>query len=110
MSRKQKIFQLPVDALIDVFGFWKNPVEFLAIDSSDPLPDDAKVVFCYPCHERSSIAIIVESESFQDIPDGMPLPYADCMLSRKFIKIPFDEALLAENNRLKERLEKCQIQ
>jgi hypothetical protein len=85
--RRLKIFPVSADAIICYFHAWRDHdhIALPYLQSIREIPKNAKVHDAFYCPERMAICFKVEHDSFDLIPPGKQIPYAD--LSTMTVKI-----------------------
>lgn len=112
MERRQKIYQLSINDAVFLLNQHRNPTEFPAFNTAQPLPDDALCVNAFWDPSRWSICFVIESASFAPVPDGEAIPFAfdEGHELVKLKRISFDEALEKRNAELEAENKKLTIQ
>jgi hypothetical protein len=79
-SSRVKIVSMDEQLLVDVLNLCRDRRPFISLPITDELPEDATVRRAFVNYERRTIDLIIESESFDEVPDGAMPPRVSQMV------------------------------
>jgi hypothetical protein len=88
-----KILGISKRLLIDIFNWWRDPPNWLALPITDELPADCVVVSVSVSWERQCIEAVVASREFPPCEDGAMMPRVPELLT-EFRIVPFKSGLV----------------
>lgn len=85
--RRVKIFPIDERALIDILSCWKEG-QFIQLPSSPKIPDGCKVVSTHHSWECGALMVMLEHESFPEVPYGDEPPRGEFIDYEALERIP----------------------
>ena len=79
-SSRVKIVSIDEQLLVDVLNLCRQRRPFISLPITDELPEDTTVRRAFVNYERRTIDLVVESESFDEVPDASMPPRVSQMV------------------------------
>lgn len=88
--RRLKIFPIDERALVDMLGCWRG-AHFLQLPTGPQIPEGCKIVSAHHSWECRALMVMLEHESFEEVPDGTEPPRGDFVEYEALERIPVGE-------------------
>lgn len=69
-ERRVKLVLMPERLLVEIFNWWRDPAEWLALPTTPDIPEDAFVERVWYSAECQSFKVEISSKEFDPVPDG----------------------------------------
>lgn len=69
-----KVIQLPQQLMLDVFNWWRDPIQWLAVPELPGVPEDVEVTAVHLNHQMRAFELLIWHPSFDVVPFGRQPP------------------------------------